>query len=157
HNEGNGTFKDVTARAGVAHTGHSQVAVFFDFDNDGLLDLFVANTAEWTVNKFDERDRYYPGKGDPKGAVGSMADSKKETNLLYRNNGDGTFTEVTAKACLLGLGWSADVAVFDYNGDGRLDLLVTSMFGRSQLYRNNGDGTFSDVTADVLGKTPWGG
>src|SRR5262245_8477154 len=134
HNEGNGTFKDGTGQAGVAHTGHSQVAVFFDFDNDGWLDLFVANTAEWTVSKFDEQARYYPGKGDPKGALGSMADSKTETNLLYRNNHDGTFTNVTAKAGVQGLGWSADVAVFDYNGDGRLDLLITRMFGRSQLY-----------------------
>ena len=59
-------------------------------------------------------------------------------NVLYRNNGDGTFTDVTEKAGLKGKGWGGDVAVFDYNEDGHLDLLVTNMFGASQLYRNNG-------------------
>jgi hypothetical protein len=156
-NNGNGTFKDVTKEAGVGHVGHSQVAVFFDFDNDGYLDLFVAQTAEWTVDQYDKESRHYLGKGDAAGLLGSMAESRHEANLLYHNNGDGTFTDVTAKAGLEGLGWSADVAVFDYDGDGYLDLLVTSMFGRSQLYRNNGDGTFTDVTLQTLGKTPWGG
>ncbi|MCI0457694.1 MAG: CRTAC1 family protein [Gemmataceae bacterium] len=86
-----------------------------------------------------------------------MVHSPKEFNILYRNNGDGTFTDLTAKAGLQGRGWAGDAVAFDYNDDGRLDLLVTSMFGRSQLYRNNGDGTFTDVTLEVLGRTPWGG
>src|SRR5262249_39784855 len=116
-----------------------------------------AQTAEWTVDQYDQASRHYLGKGDPGGLLGNMADSRKEANILYRNNGNGTFTDVTAKEGLQGLGWSADVTVFDYDGDGRLDLLVTSMFGRSQLYRNNGDGTFTEVTLKVLGKTPWGG
>jgi len=76
--------------------------------------------------------------------------------VLYRNNGDGTFTDVTAKAGLRGRGWAGDVAVFDYNEDGFLDLFVPSMFGRGQLYKNNGDGTFTDVTAETLGPTPHG-
>src|SRR5262249_50745318 len=75
----------------------------------------------------------------------------------YHNNGDGTFTNVTEKSGLKGRGWGADAAIFDYDGDGYIDVLITSMFGRSQLYRNNGNGTFTDVTLDVLGKTPWGG
>jgi hypothetical protein len=65
--------------------------------------------------------------------------------------------DVTARAGLKGRGWAGDAVAFDYNGDGHMDLLVTCMFGRSQLYRNNGDGTFSDVTLRVLGRTPWGG
>ena len=63
---------------------------------------------------------------------------------------------MTAKAGLAGKGWGGDVAVFDYDGDGFLDLLVTSMFGVTQLYRNNGDGTFTDVTKEVLGRTSFG-
>jgi enediyne biosynthesis protein E4 len=82
--------------------------------------------------------------------------SPREYNVLYHNNGNGTFTDVTEKAGLKGKGWGGDVAVFDFDEDGRLDLLVTNMFGASQLYRNNGDGTFSDVTRDVLGRTSWG-
>jgi hypothetical protein len=154
-NQGNGTFKDVTKEAGLDHIGHSQVAVFFDYDNDGYLDLFVAQTAQWTIDRYNKNFGYYPGKGDP--LLGNMAGSQTETNILYHNNGNGAFTDVTAKAGLGGLGWSADVAVFDYNGDGYLDLLVTRMFGRSQLFRNNGNGTFTDVTLQTLGKTPWGG
>src|SRR5207237_7344982 len=61
------------------------------------------------------------------------------------------------RAGLKGRGWAADAAVFDYDGDGRLDVLVTNMFGPSQLYRNNGDGTFTDRTREALGRTPWGG
>jgi enediyne biosynthesis protein E4 len=63
---------------------------------------------------------------------------------------------VTARAGLAGRGWSGDVAVLDYNGDGYLDVLVSNMFGPSQLYRNNGDGTFTDVTWEVLGPTSYG-
>jgi hypothetical protein len=150
-NMGDGTFKDVTKEAGLTLIAHSQTAVFFDFDNDGLLDLFVTNTAQWTTN-FDPMARYFPGLSD----FWEMAGSPKEYNVLYRNNGNGTFTNVTEKAGLKGKGWGGDVAVFDYNDDGFLDLLVTNMFGASQLYRNNGDGTFTEVTKEVLGRTSWG-
>src|SRR5262245_42546365 len=152
-NMGDGTFKDVTEQAGLSKIAHSQTAVFFDYDNDGRLDLFLTNTAEWTGNSYDEAEHYFPGKGD----FGGVIYSKKESNVLYHNNGDGTFTDVTAKAGLAGRGWAGDAVAFDYNGDGRIDLFVTSMFGRCQLYRNNGDRTFTDVTVRVLGRTPWGG
>ena len=151
-NNGDGTFTDVTAKVGLAHIGHSQTAVFFDFDNDGYLDLFVTNSARWTLNTYDKAAHYFPGLPD----FWDLAAAPHEHNLLYRNNGDGTFTDVTAKAGLKGKGWGGDVAVFDCDGDGHLDLLVTNMFGASQLYRNNGDGTFTEVTRDVLGRTSWG-
>ncbi len=85
-----------------------------------------------------------------------MAEAPREYNVLYKNNGDGTFTDVTEKVGLTGKGWGGDVTVFDFNDDGRLDLLVTNMFGNSQLYRNNADDTFTDVTRDMLGQTSWG-
>jgi hypothetical protein len=151
-NMGDGTFKDVTREAGLTLVAHSQTAVFFDYDGDGYLDLFVTNTAKWTLNDMDRTGRYFHGGS----SLLDLAGSPRETNVLYHNNGDGTFTDVTAKAGLLGKGWGGDVAVFDYNDDGRLDLLVTNMFGASQLYRNNADGTFTDVTREVLGRTSWG-
>jgi hypothetical protein len=151
-NIGGGKFVDVTQQAGLAHVGHSQAALFFDFDNDGYLDLFLTNTGQWTSNSYDKDSRHFLGKGE----FGGVIESPKEYNILYRNNGDGTFTDVTAKAGLRGLGWAGDAVAFDYNADGRLDLFVTNMFGRSQLYRNNGNGTFTDVTGEVLGRTPWG-
>jgi len=152
HNRGDGTFENVTAKAGVSHVGHSQTPVFFDYDNDGYLDLYLTNTAHWTTDSFDFAGGNYEGKA----SLGSLMTSPVEYNILYHNNGDGTFTDVTAKAGLRGRGWAGDVAVFDYNDDGFLDLFVPSMFGRGQLYKNNGDGTFTDVTAETLGATPHG-
>jgi hypothetical protein len=152
HNNGDGTFTDVTKKAGVELIAHSQTAAFFDYDNDGYLDLFVTNTAGWTLNAYDKKAHYYPGQA----TFFKMAASPIEENVLYHNNGNGTFTAVTAKAGLKGKGWGGDVAVFDYNQDGHLDLFVTNMFGASQLYKNNGNGTFTDVTKEVLGRTSWG-
>jgi hypothetical protein len=154
-NQGNGTFKDATEEAGLSHVGHSHTAVFFDYDNDGYLDLLVTNTAQWTKAAANP-GRYYPGK-----TLGGLLDddflaSPKEDNILYHNNGDGTFTDVTARAGLAGRGWSGDIAVLDYNDDGHFDVLISNMFGPTQLYRNNGDGTFTDVTREVLGRTSYG-
>src|SRR5207249_376324 len=124
-NQGDGTFADVAAAAGVALGDRVCVgATFFDFDNDGKPDLFVAST--------------------------------RGGNVLFRNLGGGKFTDVTAPAGLAGRGGAGDAVAADYDGDGRTDLFVTSMFGRCQLYRNNGDGTFTDVTLKVLGRTPFG-
>jgi len=153
HNEGNGKFKDVTKQAGVELIAHCQGGHFFDFDNDGYLDLLVTSTAKWTLTALEPKLRYFPGKS----TYYETAGSEKEKNVLYRNNRNGTFTDVTAGSGLEGLGWAADVAVFDYDADGLLDVLITNMFGRAQLSRNQGKGRFEDVTLAVLGKTPWGG
>jgi hypothetical protein len=150
-NLGNGRFKDITAQAKVEHVGHSQTALFFDYDKDGYLDLFVTHTAKWT-KAFDPVGKYYPGGKE----FWELAPCPIEHNILYHNNRDGTFADVTAKAGLGGKGWAGDAAVFDYDEDGYLDVVVTNMFGRSQLYRNNGNGTFTDVTATTLKRTSWG-
>jgi hypothetical protein len=79
-------------------------------------------------------------------------------NVLYRNNGDGTFTDVTEKAGLKAVGWASGVCVGDYNNDGFEDLFCT-YFGQNRLYRNNGDGTFTDITkqAGLWNEEPrWG-
>ncbi len=96
-------------------------AAFVDYDNDGWLDIFVLNGR--TV------------EGVPDGA----------TNRLYRNNRDGTFTDVTEEAGLVRHGWASAVCVGDYNNSGYDDLFLT-YWGQNALYRNNGDGTFTDVT-----------
>jgi hypothetical protein len=94
---------------------------FFDYDNDGWMDLLVLSGTRLA--------------GAPPGT----------TNRLYRNNRDGTFTDVTAKAGLTRTGWASAVTVGDYNNDGWEDIFITS-YGHNALYRNNGDGTFTDVT-----------
>src|SRR5581483_2568874 len=102
-----------------------QTAAFFDYDNDGYLDLFVTNTAKWTLDDYDPSSHYYAGSE----RLTEMIFCPVEYNLLYHNNGDGTFTDVTEKSGLKGHGWGGDVAIFDFDDDGRMDLLVTSMFG----------------------------
>jgi hypothetical protein len=152
HNRRDGTFEDVTSAAGVSHVGHSQTPAFFDYDNDGDLDLFLTNTAHWTTDLFDIASGNYEGKA----SLNELMTSPKEYNILYRNDGGGHFTDVTDVAGLRGRGWAGDVAVFDYDDDGFMDVFVPSMFGRGQLYRNSGHGTFSDVTAETLGRTSHG-
>src|SRR6185369_5738469 len=98
-------------------------AAFFDYDNDGWLDIFLLSGTR--------------RQGAPKEA----------SNRLYKNNRDGTFTDVTEKAGLLRQGWASAVTVGDYNNDGHEDLFIT-YWGQNVLYRNNGDGTFTDVTAE---------
>jgi hypothetical protein len=109
------------------------VAVF-DYDNDGLLDIFFTNGAE-----IPALDKSAP----------------KFSNRLFHNNGDGTFTDVTAKAGVAGIGYSMGVAAGDYDNDGYVDLYVTGV-NHNQLLHNNGDGTFTDVTvkAGVAGAIP---
>ena len=101
---------------------------WFDYNNDGLLDLYAVN------------GRYLEGVTDH-----SKADGKEATNHLYRNNGDGTFTDVTDKAGVTGRGFGAGVTVGDYDNDGYEDIYVTN-WNSAVLYHNNGDGTFTDVT-----------
>jgi hypothetical protein len=100
------------------------VAVF-DYNNDGLLDIFFTNGA--AIPSLEKSDPSY-------------------YNRLFRNNGDGTFTDVTESAGLKGKGYSMGVAAGDYDNDGFVDLYVTGV-NYNQLFHNNGDGTFTDVTA----------
>src|SRR5262249_26149250 len=96
---------------------------FLDYDNDGWMDIYLVNSGKCDI----------------------FAPTQPLRNGLYRNNRDGTFTDVTEKAGVAGGGYGMGVAVGDYNGDGFPDVYV-SQSGRSILYRNNGDGTFTDVT-----------
>ena len=96
-------------------------AAFFDYDNDGWLDILLLSGTRWA--------------GVPSGT----------TNRLYRNNRDGSFTDVTEKAGLTRTGWACGVTIGDYNNDGFEDVFIT-YWGQNVLYRNNGDGTFTDVT-----------
>jgi enediyne biosynthesis protein E4 len=153
HNEGGGRFRDVTREAGVAYEGHSQSGLFFDYDRDGDLDLFVTNTGKWTTGEFVKDGGYFAGVS----TLREIMDSEPEKNLLYRNDGPKGFTDVTSTAGVGGLGWAADAIAIDYDEDGWRDLFVTNMFGRSQLYRNTGKGVFVDLTSRTLIRTSWGG
>src|SRR6185369_5277602 len=109
-------------------------AAFFDYDNDGWLDIFLLNGTR-------------------------IEGAAEATNRLYKNNRDGTFTDVTEKAGLRAAGWASGVCIADYNNDGFDDIFCT-YFGQNRLYRNNGDGTFTDVTRKAglwqEGPSRWG-
>ena len=141
HNLGNGKFSDVTAKAGVASPGFSASAVWFDYDNDGKLDLFVTHYIEWSV----EKDQYCTLDNKNKSYCTPQT-YKGESSRLYHNKGNGVFEDVTKKAGLLDpTGKALGVALLDYDNDGWLDLLVTNDTEANKLYRNNHDGTFTDV------------
>ncbi len=139
-NLGNGKFADVTARAAVGDPGFSTSAAWFDYDNDGKLDLFVANYVDWTV----EKDQLCSLDGKNKSYCTPQS-YQGQSPTLYRNKGNGTFENVTQRAgvsdptCK-----SLGVALLDYNGDGRMDLFVANDTEPNRLYKNNGNGTFTD-------------
>jgi tetratricopeptide (TPR) repeat protein len=121
HNNGDGTFTNVTEKAGVQSWGPAYTASWVDYDCDGRLDLFIAYN------------------------LGGMFDRSRQ-NRLFHNNGDGTFTDVTEKAGLHSIFTTIGSCWGDYNNDGYPDLFLSSGLGRPQLFRNNGNGTFTDVS-----------
>ncbi len=128
-NNGNGTFTDVTKKSGIGDDCCTTVASWADYDNDGFLDLYVG--------------RYL----DPRTAIPTTFYARNgEPNQLYRNNGDGTFTNMTEKAGVGELGLCLGTVFGDYDDDGYPDLYVVNDFGRKTLYHNNRNGTFTDVT-----------
>jgi hypothetical protein len=140
-NAGGGRFVDVTAKAGVGDPGFSTSALWFDYDRDGFVDLYVANYVQWSADKdlFCTLDGKKKSYCTPESYTG-------QSGTLYRNKRDGTFEDVTRKAGLWDPSAKAlGVALIDYNDDGRLDLAVANDTQPNRLYRNNGDGTFTDV------------
>ena len=147
-------FEDIITRAHVSfvnaasHTSRKYLpeamgggVAMFDYNGDGLLDLFFVNGAALS-------DPMPPGKSPDKS-------DPKYWNRLYRNNGDGTFTDVTVQSGLTGHGYGMGVAIGDYDNDGYEDVYVTNV-GHNSLYHNNGNGTFSEVTeAAAVGGAGW--
>ena len=115
------TFTDVTAQAGIDNTAKAACVAFVDYDGDGYLDIYVGNSG-----KFPE----------PLG----------KPNLLYRNNGDGTFTDMAVDAGIADDRQTQGVGIGDFDNDGDPDIYVVNDFGLNALYLNNGDGSFQDAT-----------
>ncbi len=151
-NDGRGRFRDVTASAGLGFTGHSSGAVFFDFNRDGRLDLFVCNVGRYTT---DQRgpDGAYVGVRDA--FLGHTHADRTEFSILYRNEGQNRFRDVSAEAGLRHAGWSGDATFTDVDGSGWPGLYVLNMQGDDRFYANN-QGRFRDSTETHFPKTPWG-
>ncbi len=140
HNNGDGTFTDVTDKAGVAGSGWSTGAAWVDLDNDGLLDLVVLRYVQWDFNdiwcgehKEGYRSYCHPDYFQP------------ITPLVYHNDGNGHFTEVSQKIGLSKPGKGLGIAIADYDRDGHIDLFVANDSMVEFLYHNKGDGTFEEV------------
>ena len=143
-NNGDGTFEDVTQKAGVANGGRwGSSAAFFDYDKDGHLDLMVVNYVVWSPE-----NNIYCGERRPGYRSYCHPDNYEgQPPTLYRNNGDGTFTEVTQRAGVgdepgKGLG----IVTSDFNNDGWVDVFQANDTMRNFLFLNNRDGTFRDAT-----------
>ena len=149
HNNGDGTFTDVTKKAGLyeERVRWGSGCTWLDYDRDGLLDLFAANYIELDISKVPApgATAYCQWKGIPVmcGPRGLPAGS----NILYHNNGDGTFTDVSEKAGILKPGprYSITAVSYDFDNDGWPDIYVAVDSMASLMFRNNHDGTFTDV------------
>lgn len=144
-NNGDGTFHDVTAKAGVANSGEwGASAAWFDFDGDGRLDLFVCNYAEFS---FDDLKRC---EFEGKPVYCAQTAYRGRASRLYRNRGDGSFEDVSAASGVGALvGRALGVVAIDYDGDGRQDLFVARDASPNLLLRNKGNGVFEDVGLDA--------
>src|SRR6267378_5400991 len=144
-NNGDHTFTEAAARYGIADTGFTTHAVFFDYNRDGYLDLFLLNNSPQDFAR---------GAADTH-PLGVRTESPASYNTLYRNNGDGTFTDVSREAGILRqIGYGLGVVVADVNRDGRPDIYVSNdVTPNDALYINTGKGTFIDRAAASLKHT----
>jgi hypothetical protein len=139
HNNGNGTFTDVTEKAGVGGSGWSTSAAWVDLDNDGLLDLVVLRYVQWD---FEDRRCMVNGTIPTYCRPDSFP---PVAPLVYHNNGDGTFTEVSRQIGFSKPGKGLGIAIADYDRDGRIDIYVANDSMPGFLYHNKGNGTFEET------------
>ncbi len=143
NNNGNGTFTDVTVRAGVENSGRwASSAAWFDYDNDGHLDLVIANYVDWSP----DRNFWCGDHGLGMRSYCHPDDYNGEPPTLFHNNGDGTFTDVSQKSGVgLRPGNGLGVVTFDYDNDGWQDIFIANDSMANFLFHNNRDGTFREV------------
>lgn len=140
---GDGTFTDVTSEAGVGDRGNGNAAIWFDYNDDGYLDLYVGNYFRyvhlWSLKDANQMHEDFETARDA------------GPNVLYRNNGDETFTDVSEELGVNDTGWTLDVGAADFDNDGDQDLVLANDFGQDRVYRTNADGTFTNVTSQAIG------
>lgn len=165
-NDGTGHFIDVSQASGLDYVGHSSGTVFFDYDRDGLLDLFLTNVGTYTTDelspirgltRFDQQGSYEYYVGFEKDAfMGHLHADRAEANRLYRNLGDLRFEDVSEQTGMLDSSWSGDATVFDANEDGWPDLYILSMQGNDVFYENIEGRRFELKSPETFPQTPYG-
>ena len=165
-NQGDGRFADISQESGLDHQGHSSAALFFDYDRDGQLDLFLTNVGQYTergdpvaVIGFapeEQPDQYHYYVGFKDAFAGHLKPERTERSLLFRNAGENRFVDVTEEVGIKADGWSGDAVPLDANEDGWPDLYVLNMQGHDQYYENDQGQHFIDKSLAVFPRTPWG-
>ena len=154
-NDGKGRFRDITKAAGLAYSGHSSGAVFFDYDRDGRLDLFLVNVGRYTTNTVaGDGYKFYVAFEDA--FAGHLEPGRAERSILYHNEGGNRFVDVSKQAGLIDTSWSGDATALDVNDDGWLDLYLTNMQGDDQYYENAAGKRFVRRSRQVFPRTSWG-
>jgi enediyne biosynthesis protein E4 len=154
-NDGHGHFRDISAASGLNYVGHSSAAVFFDYDRDGKLDLFLVNVGRYTTDTVaGDGYKYYVAFEDA--FSGHLKPERAERSTLYRNEGGNHFVDVSQRTGLQDLSWSGDASVVDVNDDGWPDLYVLNMLGDDQYYENVGGTRFVKKSRQVFPRTSWG-
>ena len=152
-NDGHGHFKDITADSGISVIAHSSGAIFFDYDNDGLIDLLICNVGKYT-NDEKGPDGEYVALADA--FQGHLHPERFEHPVLYKNLGQGKFRDVTSETGLMTHSWTGDATFVDLNGDGYPDVYFPNMQGDNHYFENQGGKKFVDKTDQYFPKTPWG-
>jgi hypothetical protein len=154
-NDGHGRFRDISTASGLNYVGHSSGAVFFDYNRDGRLDLFLVNVGRYTTTTVaGEGYKYYRAFEDA--FAGHLKPARTERSILYRNEGGNRFVDVSQRTGLLDGSWSGDASVVDVNDDGWPDLYVLNMQGDDQYYENVGGTRFVKKSRQVFPRTSWG-
>ena len=165
-NDGSGRFKDISERSGTDIAAHSSGSTFFDYDRDGLLDLYVSNVGVYTTDEISPistytdqgqvvtEEEYYVGFKDAFG--GHLKPERTENSTLFRNTGGNVFEDVTREVNLIDTSWTGDAVVIDGNNDNWPDLYVINMQGNDEYYENVEGKEFVRKSRDLFPKTSWG-
>ena len=165
-NIGGGRFKDITERSGLGISEHSSGALFFDYDRDGLLDVFLTVVGEYTTDerrvvsgtplteRLQHPPTFYVAHRDA--FAGHLKRDRFRNSLIFRNAGKNKFENVTKKLGLIDFGWSGDATLTDFNQDGWPDLYVLNMQGPDEYWLNERGERFVPDRGRTFGATPWG-
>lgn len=165
-NDGKGKFTDMTRTSGLDYSGHSSAAVFFDYNRDGLLDLFLVNVGVYTTDETatvvndpftgpDDR-KYAYQVAFPDAFAGHLKPERSESSRLFQNLGGNKFDDVTANIDLAVPCWSGDASPLDANDDGWPDLYVLNMQGHNEYYENVNGERFERKSRQLFPATSWG-
>ena len=166
-NLGGGQFKDISQASGLNHKGHSSAAVFFDYNRDGLLDVYLTNVGKYTSDKVltvtmeqargekEAEYKFFSGFADA--FSGHLPEKKRsERSILFKNLGNNRFEDISKKVKLQDESWTGDASPVDFNQDGWIDLYVLNMQGDDQYYVNVGGEYFEKKSREFFPLTPWG-